>query len=246
LNHTEHEILSLIEKENAGDVNYLDYKTSDLLDAFGQGNHIPGSGSAAVLSALISIELLKTVLQLSLSKDAYKERWDEFQYILEIITKEFKPKLIDLFNSDSREFHKVSYLRRLRDKAEFGSKERERYGREAIEQLRIATEIPIEVCEISFRLLSYALPILDKGFKGAKGDSGVAISNLLSSISGSLFVIFLNLKSFNKSKWKDEKMNKAVELAKRYTEIQRNSFAKVIELYNESNDGGKSQLTIDY
>lgn len=244
-NHQQ-QVIPLIEKEDAGDTNYLELKTSELLDAFGKGNHIPGSGSAAALSALISIELMKTVLQLSLSKDGYKGKWEEFNFILNTIIEDFKPKLIDLFNRDSKEFHKVSYLRRLRDKAEIGSKDREKYRREAVEQLRVATDIPIEVCEISFKLLNYGLPLLDNGFRGAKGDSGVAISNLLSAISGSLFVIFLNLKTFKDSKWKEEKMNKAVDLAKQYSEIQKKSFAKVIEMYNESNGDNESQLSIDY
>lgn len=235
----------LIEDKSAGQTNYLDLKTSDLLNAFGQGNHIPGSGSAGALSALIAIEMIKTVLLISLSKETYKSKWEEFEFILKVITEDFKPKLVELFNRDIIEFHQVSYLRRLRDKAEPNSKEKEKLGREALDQLRVATEIPIEICELSYKLLAYALPVFDTGFRGAKGDSGVAISNLLSAMSGSLFVAFLNLRSFKKGKWKDEKMSAAVNLAKQYSEIQKQAFAKVVEMYNESNDDDNPQLTLD-
>jgi len=236
----------LIEIQEAGEADYLDFKTKDLLEAFGSGNHIPGSGSAAILSALIGIEMMKTVLQLSLGKDQYKEKWDEFKHILNLINEQYKPKLIEFFHSDIKEFHKVSYARRKRDNAEIGSKERDKLGREASEQLKIATEIPIEICEISFKLLEHAIYTFDNGFKSAKGDSGVSISNLLSAISGSLFIIFLNLKSFKKAKWKDDKMNTAVQLAKQYTEIQRLAYSKVVEMYNESSNDEEPQLKFDF
>lgn len=236
----------LIEKEDAGNKDYLELKTSELLEEFGKGNHIPGSGSAAALSSLIAIEMMKTVLQLSISKAEYAEKQENFKYILNLLSAEYKPKFVKLFHDDIREFHKVSYFRRLRDKAGLGSKEKEKFARVAIRQLQVATEIPIDICETSFRLLSHALTIFDQGFKSARGDSGVAISNLLSAISGSLFVIFLNLKSFKRSKWKDNKMNKAAQLAKQYTEIQRLSYSKVVEMYNENLDGVEPQLKIDF
>jgi len=125
-----HEPIPLIEKELAGDKNYLELKTTELLEAFGEGNHIPGSGSAAVLSVLIAIEMMRTVLKLTISKEEYKEYKLDFEFILKTIIDEYKPKLIALFHNDSKEFHKVSYLRRLRDKAEYGSKEKEQYKKE--------------------------------------------------------------------------------------------------------------------
>jgi methenyltetrahydrofolate cyclohydrolase len=238
--------LPLIEDKDAGNKNYLDLKASELLDAFGEGNHIPGSGSAAILSSLIAIEMIKTVSQLSITKEEYKDKWEQMKYVQDIVLNDFKPRLIELFHSDIREFHKASYLRRQRDLAVIGSKERDAFARDAVEQLKIATDIPIENCEIAFRLLSHAIYIFENGFKGAKGDSGVAISNLLSSISGSLFIIFLNLKTFKKGKWKDEKMKRAIELANQFYETQRIAFSKVVEIYNESSPDEQPQLRFDF
>ena len=234
----------LIEIEEAGKTDYLSLPTNELLDAFGQGNHIPGSGSAAALSGLIVVELMKTVLTLSIKKPEYENYKGQFEYILKEINSKHKPKLTELFNTDIQEFHKVSYYRRLRDKSEPKSKDYEDNHKLSIDKLKDATDIPIEICKTSMELLDYALSVFDNGWKAVRGDSGVAISNLLSSAQGALFVVFLNLKTFKKSKWKDEKMNEAVELAVKFTKVQKDAYERVVNLYNENSDN--KQLTLDF
>ena len=235
---------SIIEIKEAGKRDYLALPTTELLDAFGQGSHIPGSGSAAALSGLIAVELMKTVITLTIGRDSYGAHKTQFEYILNELSTKSKPKYTELFNSDIQVFHKVSYHRRLRDNAEEGSIEKESHRKQALDKLREATDIPIEICETSLQLMEYAFSIFDNGFKSASGDSGVAISNLLSSAQGALFVVFLNLKTFNKSKWKDEKMNEAVAFAERFTRIQKEAYERVVTLYNENTDD--QQLTLDF
>lgn len=235
---------NLIEIEDAGKKDFLSLPTNELLDAFGKGSHIPGSGSAAALSGLIAVELIKTVITLTISKEAYREQKNQFEYILNELNIKIKPKYTDLFNSDIQVFHKVSYHRRLRDLAEDGSTIKENHRKQALDKLREATDIPIEICDTSLQLMEYAFSVFDNGFKSARGDSGVAISNLLSSAQGALFVVFLNLKTFQKSKWKDDKLNKAVALAQRFTKIQKEAYTRVITLYNENTDN--QQLTLDF
>lgn len=235
--------VSLIEKEDAGDKNYLKLPAKDLLDAFGKGSHIPGSGSAAAFSGLMAIELMKTVLQLTISKVEYQKHHEEFQLLLARLTEQEKQKFTDFFNEDIKIFHQVSYHRRLRDKAKTDDKKQE-HKTLANDKLREATDIPLEICERSLDLLPVAFSIFDNGFKGARGDSGVSISNLLSAAQGALFVVFLNLRSFQKSKWKDEKMQRAVDLATRFTKLQKDAYSRVVTLYNENTDS--QQLTLDF
>jgi formiminotetrahydrofolate cyclodeaminase len=211
---------------------YLKLPTTELLNKFGKGDHTPGSGSAAVLSALIALELIKTVCKLTLKKERYTAVHDQMLHMKSLLETKFKPKLIDLFYQDSVEFGKVSQKRILRD-LEKDEKLKEKYGREAAEQLRVATEIPIEVCNTCFELLEFAIAIFDNGYKATRGDAGVAISNLLAGISGSLFVILLNLKTARKSQWSIEKRNETDELAKKYVKIQQDAFSRVISLYRE-------------
>lgn len=235
--------VALIEREHAGDKNYLELSAKELLDAFGKGSHIPGSGSAAAFSGLMAIELMKTVLLLTISKEAYQKHHGEFQIFLNKLTEQSKQKFTELFNEDIKIFHQVSYYRRLRDKAKFDDERRD-HNSTANEKLREATDIPLEICENSLDLLPIAFSIFDNGFKGARGDSGVSISNLLSAAQGALFVVFLNLRSFQKSKWKDEKMQRSVDLAKRFTKLQKEAYSRVVTLYNENTDS--QQLTLDF
>jgi methenyltetrahydrofolate cyclohydrolase len=236
--------LNIIEIKDTNHDDYLSMPAKELLEAFGLGNHIPGSGSATALSALIAVELMKTVLKLSIKRPEYKNDKIQFEFILNELETLYVPKLKLLFNKDIQIFHQVSYNRRLRDNSVNNSKEKEEYNKIALDKLREATNIPIDICKTAIDLIKYSFRIFDNGFKSARGDSGVAISNLLSSIQGALFVVFLNLKTITKSKWKDEKMREAVELAVQFTKIQKDAFKRVVILYNENSDD--KQLTLDF
>lgn len=220
---------------------YLELPTSELLDLFGKGSHIPGSGSAAALSALIAIELLKTVCILTRTKEKYSNVHFQMDYIKDELVNIYKPKLIDLFYRDSKEFARVSELRTLRD-TEIDEKKKDKLGREAIEQLRIATEIPIEMCNTCIKLMEFALSIFDNGYKATRGDAGVAISNLLAGISGTLFVVLLNIKVSRKSSWTEMKRKEAEELATKYIKIQQDAFSRVLSLYKDGMPDGQTEI----
>jgi len=220
---------------------YLELPTTELLNKFGKGSHIPGSGSASALSALIALELIRTVCTLTLRKETYSAVHEQMAVIKDRLENHFKPKLMDLFYNDSIEFGKVSEKRRLRD-VENDIKLKERYGREAAEQLRIATEIPIDVCNTCFELINYAIAIFDNGYKATRGDAGVAISNLLAGISGSLFVILLNIKTARRSNWTETKRKEAEELARKYIVIQKEAFSRVVALYSEGMPDGQTEI----
>jgi len=228
-------------EENIETLKYLELPTTELLNKFGKGSHIPGSGSASSLSALIGLELIKTVCILTKKKEAYSSVHNEMDYILTLLETKFKPKLIDLFYQDSIEFGKVSKKRMLRD-LERDAKLKERYGREAAEQLRTATEIPIEVCNVCFELLAFAISIFDQGYKATRGDAGVAISNLLAAVAGSLFVILLNIKTAKKSNWSETKRKETEELTRQYLKVQKEAFSRVISLYTEGMPDGQAEI----
>ena len=221
--------------ENA---DYLALPTRDLLEKYGKGSHIPGSGSAAALTALFGIEMMKTVCKLTLQKSTYRKEHSQMEFILAQLENKYKPKLIALFEQDIKVFHRLSMLRMERDNTE-NPKQKEDINRKALAEQRIATEIPIQICDICLEILGLAIAIFDRGFKSARGDSGVAISNLLSSVSGGLFIIFLNLKPFRKSEWLDKTKAKAEDLARKYNSFQAVAFEKVLELYESLEDSNK-------
>jgi formiminotetrahydrofolate cyclodeaminase len=225
-------------------VEFLELPTSKLLEEFGKGSHIPGSGSAAALSSLIGIELLKTVCKLTQTKPAYSEHHSQMAYIQKELEEIYKPKIVQIFYDDSTEFGKASEFRILRDK-ENDQKLKRKYGRQAADQLKIATEIPIELCELNFKLIEYALSIFDNGYKATRGDAGVAISNFLSAISGTLFIVLLNIRVSQKSKWTEEKRIQAENLTSNYLKIQKDAFSRVLELYTEGLAEGQKAINFE-
>jgi hypothetical protein len=74
----------------------------------------------------------------------------------------------------------------------------------------------------------------------------VAISNLLSATSGGLFVIFLNLKSYRPSQWRNKTKRRGEELAVQLSQFQNRAYIKVLELYEEKLQDAEKQLQFEF
>ena len=219
------------EKETDNE-DYLDKSARKLLKEFGEGSHIPGSGSANVLSTLLSIGLMKTVCKITLKKPKYESIHKYLQPFLIELEEKYEPQFEELFQKDIEIFNRVLKNRRLRDITE-DKVEKEYFDKQSLEALKEATEIQIQICEVCLELFESAITIFDRAFKAVRGDSGVAISGLLSASFGSLFVIFLNLKSFPESLWLTSTQTKAELLTKQLINSQATGFEKVLDLYKE-------------
>ena len=171
-----------------------------LLNKFGSGNHKPGSGSAAALIGLLACKLLQTVVSLTNGRDQYQGVVPQLTLANQDILNGIEPKLVSALQSDSEQFERVIQARRLRD-AEEDRNKRRALSERALEELRKATDIPIEIAEVCLTLAEKALIVFDLGFKAARGDSGVALSSALAAASGSLSIVYLNLSRFKGSDW---------------------------------------------
>jgi formiminotetrahydrofolate cyclodeaminase len=231
------------------ELDFLALPATELLEKFGQGRHIPGSGSAAALSGLLAVELMKTICKLTItrSEEKYIAVRRDFKIILEMLETETKPKLIELFQQDITVFNEVSQLRVQRNEAKERSDEKEerRLSRLANEKLKDATEIPLEIAKTCLSLVDYAFTLFERGFQSARGDSGVAISNLLSAVSGSLFVTLINIRTGRKSQWIQKVREEAETIGNSFSVKQKLALAKVFELYKEGIDNGDYQLKLN-
>lgn len=234
-----------IDEINQLKIPYLDLPTAQLLEKFGEGRHIPGSGSATALSGLLAISLMQTVCKLTIKRDEakYVGKREEFNAILNDLTENYKPKLIELFRKDIDVFDNVSKLRVERD-GTVDKKEKEKLQRLEKEKLEEATLIPIEIGKTCLNLTKYAFSIFDNGFQSARGDSGVAISNLLAAISGALFVTLINLKSGRNSKWAKELREDV--FIEEYYRVHKDGVRRLLSLYdgavNETDDPNQLPL----
>src|SRR5258706_5258798 len=225
--------------------NYLALPVTGLLEEYGSGRHVPGSGSASALSSLIALEMMRTVCKLTIRKPQYQSVRSQFEYVQKRLDSRYKPKLIDLFEADIRSFAIVAEYRMLRDQAGT-SKEKTRFNQLSLREQKKATKIPIEICSTSLDMLPFAFLIYDNGFKSARGDSGVAISNFLFAISAGLFVTFPNLKSFRPSQWRHKMKATAENLARNLHKYQQQGLLKVLQLYEEALPEDDNQLRLEF
>lgn len=207
-----------------------------LLDKFGAGTHAPGSGSAAALMGILSAKLIITVGKLSLSKSQYRQDHSKIEYIIKLIEEDIEPDLRRLFDRDAVIFDEVIKLRVERDKAE-DKNEKRRLGDKAIQKLRVATDIPIQICELCIRLIDHGIAMFDIGFQAARGDSGAAVSSAVAGAMSGIFVVSLNLRSFKQGEWASAKRKRVAELQKELEIKQLEAFGRVSHLKAEDVEG---------
>lgn len=210
----------------------IDLPASKLLDKFGEGNHRPGSGSAASLMGILSGKLILTVCKLSLRKPKYKARRGDFELIISKIESEIIPQLLDFFHKDADIFDAVIQARIARESST-SEAEKKNYRKVELDALRIATEIPLGIGSHCLRLIDHAVYVFDSGFQSARGDSGAAVSAAIAGVSSAAFVINLNLRSFGPSKWKDDLKLKMEEMLDSLQQKQLDAFSRITKLTEE-------------
>lgn len=211
----------------------LKLPTHKLLSKFGSGGHKPGSGSAAALLGLVACKLVQTVVSLSNGRDEYQDVEEQLTLANQDVSNAVEPFLAQAVEEDSVAFDRVIEARRVRDACEPGSRERKAAAEKALDELRIATEIPIQIANKCLELADYALTVFLLGFKSARGDSGVAVSSAIAAIHGSLSIVFLNLTSYRGGSWAVEKRKEAEIIQAKSAELQKRFFDALSGLHEE-------------
>ncbi len=197
-----------------------------LLTKFGSGGHKPGSGSAAALLGLVACKLIQTVVTLSAGRDEYQGIVPQLTLANQDILQGLEPVLVKAIQDDADQFDRVIKARRLRDKTT-DKAERKQLAERALEQLRLATDIPIEIARVCLQVAEKGFIMFDLGFRSARGDSGVAVSSALAGASGALSVVYLNLTSFKGSEWAVRTRKIADELFQQSQALQIRLFERI-------------------
>ena len=204
-----------------------------LLTKFGSGLHKPGSGSAAALLGLVSCKLVQTVISLSHGRDQYQGVQVQLTLANQDILGDIEPTLLSAVQEDSEQFDRVIKARRLRDD-ETDPGRKKQLSEKALNELRVATEIPIRIAETCLALAEKAIVVFDLGFKAARGDSGVAISSALAGASGCISIIYLNLISFRGGEWAIQIRERADDLSRRTQNLQIQLVERITRLQEEA------------
>lgn len=223
----------------------IDLPTQALLEKFGAGSHKPGSGSAAALVGILAGKLICTVVALTKEKDSYAAVHSQAQFIADRITSRFEPALYDAFQRDAEAFDQVIKARKQRN-AEIEPRRKREIGDVALERLKVATEIPLGVCRDCLSLAELGLSIYDIGFKGARGDSGAAVSVSLAGAFSALFVIYLNLTSFRSGAWARETRREADDLFRTAQQLQEALFSRTRVLRSQGEEELQLALPLRY
>lgn len=220
---------------------YLNFSVEKLLDEFGKGKHVPGSGSAAAFTGLIGLELIKTICNLTLEKKdnsgnyKYQNIHPNIKEILSDIEKSIEELKIILVE-DAKTFDIVYQYRIKRDEAlkNGDNKKFTEYSKLEKDFLEKVTHFPVNLAKECIKCSNHAFYIFDKGFQTALGDSGAAISNLLASISSSLFIILLNIKTMNDGPERNKLIKEADYIDRKYRGIREEAFTILEKFRNKT------------
>lgn len=140
----------------------------------------PGGGSASALSGSLAASLLLMVSRLSQGDDPAL-----FDPFIEELTK-YEEDLFHLMDEDTKAFKQVMEAFKI-------PKEKEERKVALEEAFTKATEVPLEVMEISCHLLSYAKELVLKGNSNALSDSGVGGLLAGTALKGAHYNVLINL-----------------------------------------------------
>jgi formiminotetrahydrofolate cyclodeaminase len=206
--------------------------TDDLLERFGDDRPTPGSGCAAALMGLLSASLLCAVSRLTIAKASEPDRQSEASLVLQAIETRIAPNLRRIFQTDADIFENVIALRMRRDAATDPA-EKSQLARKANAALQPATDILFEISDLCFDLMANGLGLYRRGYQGAKGDTGAALSAAVAAITSAMFVVSLNAKT-SKAAWARQAMQKVEEVQDRLRRSQREVFTLITQSREEA------------
>lgn len=178
----------------------LDNTTRDLLNQFGKGQGMTGAGSIAALSALSGTQMLVSVCKLTTGKERYAEAQADVKEIQEQLENVYIPRLESILEDDIAVVKDMLRLRIQRDK-ETDEMKKQELKIQAQQALVQATDSMLSLTETCIDIIPMALHIYRRGLKSAQGDSGIALSNLLSAASSGLYATLKNIQSSKDKEW---------------------------------------------
>ncbi len=179
------------------DGKYLELPTKTLLSKFGEGNDVPGSGSAAALQGLLSAQMILNVIKITQENNIknYQRNSVKFDKISNDLGNKIIPELETLFEEDSKTFSEVIRLRKLRDAHKQTPLKRDYYEALAIEALKEPTSINFQMASVFENLAECGIFICDTAYPAVAGESSITLNLAISALRGTISIINLNFKS---------------------------------------------------
>lgn len=225
----------------------LSMPAGDLLHAFGTGGHKPGSGSAAAHMGNLAAQLTSNVIDLT---ELYKKRSLTYQAHLKqlrshlsILRSRIIPDLEHYTEEDSRQFDKVIKARKSRDD-EKDAKLKEIKSGIAEGELRVATELPIQIARYCYNVGRMAADVFDYGYTRARGESAEGIIFASAAMLSCLSIIELNLQTLPVTEWTDNIRKQKDKLYEQQAELEKMSKERHAQLKKEADEHYRYQCLV--
>lgn len=168
----------------------------------------PGGGSASSLAGSLASSLVKMVAHLS--GNGQEEIISKAQVLCN--------KLLNLVNQDTEAFNQVMAAFRLPK----GTDEEKKTRRTAIQQAtRLATEVPLEIMEVSLEVLKLAKEMALHGNKNCLSDAGVAGLLAAAACKGGSYNVLINLPGLKDEEFVATTKTRLVEILKNVEELEQ-------------------------
>lgn len=212
--------------------NILEQPTNELLQYFGQGAGMPGSGGVSILATMASTQLLASVCKLTLDKPKYAAEHEEVQTILTSITNTYLPRMEQLMVGDIAVVKNMLQARIQRDQ-ETDADKKEILKQKAQAMLEGATNTVLQYCKICIELLPKSLYIYHNGLRSAQGDTAAVVSQLIAGANAALYAAMVNIKAGKEATWVTNKKTELTEHIKLLEEYSGQFDKELSTKYNQ-------------
>ena len=185
----------------------------------------PGGGSVAAAVGALGAALATMVANLSAHKRGWDERWEEFSDWAEQ-GKQFHDKLLGLIDADTAAFNQVMAAFNLPRGSEEEDAVRAAAIRAATKQ---AIEVPLQVMEEALASMDVIRRMAEVGLPSSVSDAGVGALCARAAVNGAHLNVKINVKGLDDPTYVDDVTKRAVDLAARADELEREILRMVDE-----------------
>jgi len=187
--------------------------------------------------------MMQTVIAATRRNARHSANFDQLEFVRSFLVQQHEPFFREAVQRDAVQFD-LYHKAKLARNACTDTSEKRRLNTAAREELMPATQIPLEISQHAAETAERGMVVYDLGAPYVRGDSGVAVSAALSSCSGALFVVYLNLLQFREGRWAATTRSKADSIAERYQALQYEQFRRVSRIQAEGIENLQRELEL--
>ncbi|MEL7568666.1 MAG: cyclodeaminase/cyclohydrolase family protein [Dehalobacterium sp.] len=164
---------------------------TEFIDELASSSPAPGGGSVSALAGSLSSALVYMVINLTISKEKFKEVEAEFNSLIQEVN-DLKNRLCNYIDKDTEAFDKVMEAFKLPKNNEA---EKEFRINSIQEATKYAALLPLEVAKDCLGAMYLAKSVSEKGNPNALSDAGVACLMAYAGLHGALLNVEINIGS---------------------------------------------------